>query len=343
MTSSLYDESGTGSDKPPLGQLLVDAGLLTLADLEEVLAKQRGTALPLGRMLVDGGYVAAHSVAMALADQHGGLLKSEYGFATGRAGTGLRSVRGVEERTVDDLAPGVSAAAPDLTLELRRAGLPAVESPQRAEAAPVGLADVPPQMTDATPAEPAGDELRAQAEAALAALQARNEDLQARHDELEPRYTELGARNEELEARFRAVELARGGALEAAAEADRRTAEAEKRNRVHAAALASVLSSLDDALARLQAGRSDREASSPRVWPDDWHVLFVPTLSGYSLLERRGPAPAVGSEVETPSGERFEVMRVGPSPLPGEAHACAYLDRIGVTICGPAREPAPST
>ena len=68
-----------------VGQLLVDCGSLNAADLEaQVLEEQRRTGAPLGRMLVDGGYVAQPTIAMALADQHGGLLKTEYGFATGR-------------------------------------------------------------------------------------------------------------------------------------------------------------------------------------------------------------------------------------------------------------------
>jgi hypothetical protein len=64
--------------------LLVNAGVLSPAALEAVLARQAETGLPLGRMLVESGYVRASSVALALADQHGGLLKTEYGFATGR-------------------------------------------------------------------------------------------------------------------------------------------------------------------------------------------------------------------------------------------------------------------
>lgn len=68
----------------PLGQLLVDAGLLTPSDLEKVLDDQRRTGGLLGRLLVEGGYVAPTTVALALADQRGGLVKTEYGFATGR-------------------------------------------------------------------------------------------------------------------------------------------------------------------------------------------------------------------------------------------------------------------
>ena len=97
------------ADRVPLGQLLVDSGLLDAADLERVLEEQRRTGAPLGRMLVDGGYVASSTIAMALADQHGGLLKTEYGFATGRPSATQRTAR-PERRAVRCLA--AAAASP---------------------------------------------------------------------------------------------------------------------------------------------------------------------------------------------------------------------------------------
>jgi len=79
----------------PLGQLLVEAGLLSPANLELALAEQKGTDRPLGRILVERGFVAVPTIANALAEQHGGLLKTEYGFATGlRATTPRRSGEG---------------------------------------------------------------------------------------------------------------------------------------------------------------------------------------------------------------------------------------------------------
>src|SRR5438067_2336843 len=80
-------ESGQG-DGPRgrrLGELLVEAGRLSEEALAQALAQQQETGLPLGRILVEGGYVTKHAVAMALADQGGGPLKTEYGFAVGRA------------------------------------------------------------------------------------------------------------------------------------------------------------------------------------------------------------------------------------------------------------------
>jgi hypothetical protein len=475
--SSLDDDSGPDSDKRPLGQLLVDAGLLSSADLGEVLAKQRDSGLPLGRMLVDGGYVAAHSIAMALAEQHGGLLKTEYGFATGRAGIRPSELRGVDEPipghvpavespqggtmgaglrlagateqdelrvevpapvapsieelrvelpepvapvvdevrvelpapvapVVDDVRVELPTPAPPVVDEVRvelpepappsseeTASEPAAYEPAayvpapyvpapspidelRVEPAPPVLDELrvetplppPPEPAEfhielpepvefhiepIAPAELATDESRLELEAAVAELQTRYDDGQARYEELEARHQELGARYQTLEGRFHEAELAAGhvdeatakqaeleargvGLQELNAELEARYAdlraryrELEEHSRVQAAALESVRAGFEDAVARLEAERSRTGPAPGPVRSDDRHELFVPTGEGYSLLERPGPAPAAGTEVELSSGERFSVMRVGPSPLPGEAHACAYLDRIG--------------
>lgn len=69
---------------PRLGDLLLDAGLITQQQLDEGLMQARAAGRPLGQVLVEAGMVPPHSIAMALADQHGGPLKTEFGFATGR-------------------------------------------------------------------------------------------------------------------------------------------------------------------------------------------------------------------------------------------------------------------
>lgn len=72
-----------GAARLPLGQLLVEAGLLTQAELDAALAEQGRTQRPLGEILVEGGFVSGGAVANALAEQHGGLLRTEYGVAVG--------------------------------------------------------------------------------------------------------------------------------------------------------------------------------------------------------------------------------------------------------------------
>ena len=67
----------------PLGSLLVSRGHITEDELELALTEQKATGRPLGEIVVARGFAAAPTVAQALATQHGGLLKTEYGFATG--------------------------------------------------------------------------------------------------------------------------------------------------------------------------------------------------------------------------------------------------------------------
>jgi hypothetical protein len=61
---------------------------------------------------------------------------------------------------------------------------------------------------------------------------------------------------------------------------------------------------------------------------DGKHLLFVTKPSGYELLERDGAAPEPGTEVEVDEGARFTVIKVGPSPLPQDDRACAYLQNV---------------
>ena len=74
---------GNDMNQQPLGALLVRRGLITEEQLAAALADQLATGAPLGQIVVSRGYAASAAVAQALATQHGGLLKTEYGFATG--------------------------------------------------------------------------------------------------------------------------------------------------------------------------------------------------------------------------------------------------------------------
>ena len=57
------------------------------------------------------------------------------------------------------------------------------------------------------------------------------------------------------------------------------------------------------------------------------HLVFISKPSGYELGERPGDAPAPGAEVE--EGERrFVVVKLAPSPLPGDDRVCAYLQAV---------------
>jgi hypothetical protein len=58
------------------------------------------------------------------------------------------------------------------------------------------------------------------------------------------------------------------------------------------------------------------------------YLLFVSRATGYELVEREGDPPAPGSRVELEeNGARFEVVKLGPSPLPRDERPCAYLQQ----------------
>ena len=59
------------------------------------------------------------------------------------------------------------------------------------------------------------------------------------------------------------------------------------------------------------------------------HVLFVPSASGYELVERDGSTPSIGEEIELDGREgSYAVTRVVRSPLQGDRRPCAYLELI---------------
>ena len=72
-------------------------------------------------------------------------------------------------------------------------------------------------------------------------------------------------------------------------------------------------------------------ASAPSPAPNpghsvSGHLLLVSWPDGYRLLEREGPPPARRDRLDV-DGVEFSVLRLGPSPLPGDWRRCAYLER----------------
>jgi hypothetical protein len=241
-------------DRPRLGELLVAMGAITPDHLREALQRQSESGVPLGRMLVEEGYVAAHTMAMALADQHGGLLRTEYGFATGRSEPVVDARFEFEPAT-----PAAPEPLPEHEPEPEPEHEPAVEP---LVLVPVTEAIAPPE-----------DETAA---------------IDGLSDEL-------------------ANAIAVVGDL-------RRALEAEREARQAAEALVAELRA-----APAEAPRVDERYSS------ETHTIFFHTASGYRFAELPGAAPAAGDLV-TVDGAEYETVRVGPSQLPGERTACAYLE-----------------
>ena len=59
---------------------------------------------------------------------------------------------------------------------------------------------------------------------------------------------------------------------------------------------------------------------------DEVWVAFVPSPHGYRLLERRGGRPDPGQMLELDDGS-YRVLRLAPSPLPGDKRRCAFVER----------------
>jgi len=57
------------------------------------------------------------------------------------------------------------------------------------------------------------------------------------------------------------------------------------------------------------------------------HLVFAWSPTGYTLHERSGEPPEVGSELHDGAGE-LVVVKVGPSPLPGDPRLCAYTSGL---------------
>ena len=63
------------------------------------------------------------------------------------------------------------------------------------------------------------------------------------------------------------------------------------------------------------------EAAGEEVW-----LVFVPSPHGYALVERRGATPEAGDVLKLDEA-RYRVVRLVPSPLPGDGRRTAYVER----------------
>ena len=167
-------------------------------------------------------------------------------------------------------------------------------------------------------------------------------DLRSRESAEAALRTQLSrAQGELAQARERVAalhELVGRLSAEAASERERRKA-AEARPSLHEelAPLWTHLAGQRELLAGLAARlehavrpRPLRELPAPKA-PEpepEAHLLFLTAHEGYELIERDGAAPAAGTEVALADGRRAEVVKVGPSPLPGDRRRCAFAQLL---------------
>jgi len=96
--------------------------------------------------------------------------------------------------------------------------------------------------------------------------------------------------------------------------------------------LREALRQRDEAGERLAAELAERDAalaSSAVPVDESSHLVFFPAVGcGYVLLERPGPAPAVGDvvDISADGGSAFAyVTKLAQPPIPGPRLRCAYL------------------
>jgi chemotaxis protein histidine kinase CheA len=97
----------------------------------------------------------------------------------------------------------------------------------------------------------------------------------------------------------------------------------------HLAGQRELLAGLAARLEHAVRPRVLRELPAPTPEPEPQaHVLFLTTHEGYELYERDGVVPGAGTEVALGDGRLAEVVKVGPSPLPGDRRRCAYAQLL---------------
>ncbi len=87
----------------PLGELLVEHGVLTHAELENALAEQQRSGRKLGEIIVEQGCASGPAVTRALAEQWGLELSPERGFGSGLWGEIERRHREKREHQSEEL------------------------------------------------------------------------------------------------------------------------------------------------------------------------------------------------------------------------------------------------
>src|SRR2546425_6077753 len=98
----------------PLGEMLVERGLLDHDVLEELLEVQRESGRRLGEIIVERGLISGPTLAATLAEQCGVELTMESGFGTGLRGEIQRRHEGERERLPQQAEPSTNGTAPPL-------------------------------------------------------------------------------------------------------------------------------------------------------------------------------------------------------------------------------------
>jgi len=321
---------------PQLGRILIAAGLLNEEQLAQALEEQARSGRRLGEIIVQRGFISGPALANALAEQHGGVLKTEYGFASGLGGVVARRAASEAGTSVSPLRPPEPTAIP----QLRTAEPQTEEPPPESEQEPA-MPDQP-----AVPEEPADQMPRLEPPASPESVQPSQPLSEQPPEPASPPFLRATTPPEPLDP----VEL-RGPPPEPVQDAPQ-APEPEPKPEPVAGVPDDRDALLESLRARVEAQdleiaglREQLEQERARkdvqvhVWPEkqppappagpaqaEHYLLCVPTAAGYVLLDRVGGLPSVGEAVEVPEEEgRFTVTKV--VRLPRNGRPCAYLQR----------------
>jgi hypothetical protein len=138
---------------PQLGRILIAAGLLSEEQLAQALEEQEQTGRRLGEIIVQRGFISGPALANALAEQHGGVLKTEYGFASGLGGVVARRAAAESGMPISPLRPPDPEPMPTLrTAEPQESPETAMEQEEAPE--PAMPFEAVPEPDPEPPSEP---------------------------------------------------------------------------------------------------------------------------------------------------------------------------------------------
>jgi hypothetical protein len=336
-----------------LGELFVERGLISEADLERALAEQVATKRRLADILVRRGLVTGHDITSALMEQLGREAPPMQASAVAApapapALAAIESAPAPDPVAVEPEPEPVAEVAPDPEPAIAAAPAPEVELSVSAHAL---IAEADSRRRGAEAELNAAREAHAQVlrglEKVRAELDARDLSTESLTREVEQTQVRLRNREDELSSEVASWEDAKreaercGGQLtelqtryeekaqersEASASVAAWSARAKELDaetialagRVHAAAHA-----LEELAARFPSNGADLNSISA----SSAGLYFVPNDEGYDLVEREGELPSIGAAMEF-DGQDFVVTKIGRSPLPFDRRNCVFLAAV---------------
>jgi hypothetical protein len=176
---------------PQLGRILIAAGLLDEEQVAQALEEQARTGRRLGEIIVQRGFISGPALANALAEQYGGVVKTEYGFASGLGGVVAKRAASEAATPVSPLRPPDPTPMPPLETAAPGAEPPAPAGEPEPEAEDTGPTKPEPTPLAETaepvpePGEPMPDHRDALIESLHARVEAQELELAKLRDELE--------------------------------------------------------------------------------------------------------------------------------------------------------------